>query len=321
MRFLTARFNKKLVGAAAIISTASLIIAQTPILNITVKNVMVGYSLDQRFSNPQGIFYDKKFKETYVCDSGNHQVVIFDSTGYPLYRFKHWVEREGKRNLGEPRSLVVNNAGDIFLTDNLADYVDVLDHRGEPEDRIDLAQILNLPKAKPTQLTIDSLDNLYIGYRSEKAELVVLNPELQIILQLKNQTENQQNFGEISGIWIDSEGKIYITDAVNEPCVKIFTNRGEFVSGFGKHDVGWDGFSLPSGVATTQDGTIWIVDTFRQVVKGFSPKGEFIMYIGGYGRMLGEMKYPGAIAGDGYQSLFVLEKVGERTQEFVVQAQ
>jgi len=315
------RLNIKLIGAGSILSIAGLVISQTPSLNITVKNIMVGYSLDQRFSNPQGIFYDKKFKETYVGDSGNHQVVIFDSTGYPLHRFKHWVEREGIRNLGEPRSLVVNSSGDIFLTDNLADYIDVLDHRGDLEYRINLTQILNLPKVKPTQLAIDSLDNLYIGYRSEKAELVVLDPDLQIILQFKNQTENQQNFGEITGIWIDSEGKIYITDALNEPCVKIFTSKGEFLFGFGKHDVGWDGFSLPSGVVTTRDGTIWIVDTFRQVVKGFTPTGRFIMYIGGYGRMLGEMKYPGAIAGDGNQSLLVLEKVGERAQEFVVQAQ
>ncbi len=321
MRFLSAKLDKRLIAAVSIINVASLVIAQTPNLNISIKNILVGYSSDQRFSNPQGIFYDKKFKETYVCDSGNHQVVIFDSTGYPLYRFKHWVEREGKRNLGEPKSLAVSSQGDIFLVDNLAEYIDVLDHRGEPEDRINLAGILHLPEVKPTQLALDDQENLYIGYRGEKAEMVVLNPDWQVALQLKNQTENQQNFGEITGIWVDSEGRIYITDALNEPCVKIFTSKGEFIFGFGKHDVGWDGFSLPSGVVTTRDGTIWIVDTFRQVVKGFTPKGEFIMYIGGYGRMLGEMKYPGAIAGDGFQSLFVLEKVGERAQEFVVQAQ
>lgn len=288
---------------------------------VTIKSLVTGYSSALRFSNPQGIFFDRKFKELYVCDAGNHQVVIFDSTGYPIFRFKHWVEQEGKRILGEPRSMVVNAEGDIFLTDNLADYIDVLDHRGESEDQIDLAKLLHLSTAKPDYLALDGEEHLYVGYRGEKSEVAVLDRGYQVIRQLKNQPDNHQDFESISGLWVDAGGKIYVTDVKAEPCVKVFSNTGVYLFGFGRHEVGWGDFSLPAGVATTTDGTIWIVDTFQQVVKAFNSKGEFIQYIGGYGRHPGDMKYPDAIAGDGDQTIFVLERVGERYQEFVVQTQ
>jgi TolB-like protein len=43
-----------------------------------------GYSDSQPFSHPQGIFCDRLSGEVYVCDTGNHQVVIFDRTGFLL---------------------------------------------------------------------------------------------------------------------------------------------------------------------------------------------------------------------------------------------
>ena len=68
-----------------------------------------GYSDSEPFYSPQTIFYDRWNKELYVCDSGNHQVAIFDSTGFPLYRFNHWLPggKGEERILGEPRNLVV----------------------------------------------------------------------------------------------------------------------------------------------------------------------------------------------------------------------
>lgn len=285
-------------------------------MNVRLKFLTAGYSYELPFSGPQGIFYDRKNKEIYICDAGNHQVVICDSTGFPVYRFKHWVERGGRRFLGEPRSVAVNAQGDIFLVDNLSDAIDVLDHRGERQYQIGLAPLLGLPSAKPTGLAMDAEDVLYVGFRHQKSELVALDADLKMVLRLENREENHQSFGEISGLWVDSN--VYVTDAVAEPCVRVFSKEGEYLLGFGTHEVGWDGFSLPSGVVTTTGGIIWIADTFRQVVKAFSPKGAFMQYIGGFGRAPGAMDYPAALAGDGGALIYVMEKAGERIQGFEV---
>jgi hypothetical protein len=290
--------------------------AQESALDVRLRFLTAGYSYELPFSNPLGVFYDRKNKEIYICDAGNHQVVICDSSGFPIYRFKHWVESGGRRFLGEPRSIAVNSQGDIYLVDNLSDYIDVLDHRGERQYQIHLASLLGLLVAKPTCLTMDSEDVLYIAFRNTKSELVALDSDLKILLRLENREENHQNFGEISGLWVDSN--IHLTDAVAEPCLRVFSKEGEYLLGFGTHEVGWDGFSLPSGVVTTSGGVIWIADTFRQVVKAFSPKGVFMQYIGGFGRAAGAMDYPAALAGDGDTRMYVVEKAGERIQGFEV---
>ena len=295
---------------------AATLLAQELKLGVSIRMLAAGYDAATRFNSPQGIFYDRRTKELYVCDTGNHQVVIFDSTGLPVYRFKHWVERGGKKILGEPRSIAINSRGDIFLADNLCDYLDILNFRGESEERFDLARALNVSSAKPLLLALDEKDYLYVVYRNEKSALAVFDPDLRLVQQLENRKENHQDFGEISGLWVDSN--IYMTDATAEPCVRVFSGDGTYLLGFGTHDVGWDGFSLPSGVTITQGGIIWIADTFRQVVKAFSPEGMFVRYIGGYGHQAGAMDYPAALTGNGEALLFVLEKAGERFQGFEV---
>lgn len=290
--------------------------AQEPALDVRLKFLTAGYSYELPFSSPQGVFYDRKNKEIYICDAGNHQVVVCDSTGFPTYRFKHWVEKGGRRFLGEPRSIAVSSQGDIFLADNLSDYIDVLDHRGERQFQIHLASLLGLASAKPTCLAMDADDVLYVGFRHQKSELAALDADLKILFRLENREEDKQNFGEISGLWVDSN--IYLTDAVAEPCVRVFSKEGSYLLGFGTHEVGWEGFSLPSGVVVTKGGIIWIADTFRQVVKAFDSKGTFLRYIGGYGVQAGAMDYPVALGGDGESRIFVLEKAGERVQGFEI---
>jgi len=126
-----------------------------------------GYSENQLFSNPQGIFYDRWNKEVYICDSGNHQVAVFDSNGFPLYRFNHWlkINRKEEKILGEPRNLVVNKAGNIFLIDNLAGFIDILEQRGNSVDKLSLQEIPEFEnvRIRPEFLAIDTMDNLYVA--------------------------------------------------------------------------------------------------------------------------------------------------------------
>ncbi len=101
-------------------------------------------------------------------------------------------------------------------------------------------------------------------------------------------------------------------------CVQVFSSQGEFLLGFGGHDIKREDFSLPSGVTTTSDGAIWVVDELRQVVKGFDRNGNFLFWFGGFGIANGAMRYPRYISGNGDDELYVIERVGERYQKFVV---
>jgi DNA-binding beta-propeller fold protein YncE len=281
-----------------------------------------GYSDSRPFSSPQGIFFDRWQRETYVCDSGNHQVVIFDSTGFPLYRFDHWLKKSGEeeRILGEPRNLVVNKAGDIFLVDNLVGFVDILDQRGNSVDKLILQEIPEFEDImiRPEFLAIDNKDNLYVATSGEKVKILVFGENLKLIRNFGVKGQNKGELKTITGLWVDEDGKIYVTDADAAFCVQIFSPEGDFLLGFGGHDIKKEDFSLPTGVVTGADGNIFVADELRQVVKAFDSEGNFLFWFGGFGVSSGAVRYPRYIAGDGEDQVFVLERVGERYQKFLL---
>lgn len=281
-----------------------------------------GYSDSQLFSSPQGIFFDRWNREIYVCDSGNHQVVIFDSTGFPLFRFNHWLRRKKgeEKILGEPRNLVVSKAGDIFLIDNLSEFIDILDQRGNSVDKLVLQEIPEFEnvKMRPEFLAVDSQDNLYVATSGEKVKILIFDKDLNLISHFGKKGEDKGELKTITGLWVDDQGKVYVTDADAFFCVQVFSPEGEFLLGFGGHDIKREDFSLPSGVATTADGKIFVADELRQVVKAFSNEGEFLFWFGGFGIGMGTMRYPRYITSDGNDALFVVERVGGKYQKFVV---
>jgi tripartite motif-containing protein 71 len=281
-----------------------------------------GYSDSQPFSHPQGIFCDRFSGEVYVCDSGNHQVVIFDSSGFPLYRFNHWLRRSGEeeRILGEPRNLVVSRTGDIFLIDNLVEFVDILDQRGNPVDRLilqDIPEFENV-KMRPEFLAVDDQDHLFVATSGDKVKILVFDADLHLLSQFGTKGEDQGELKTITGLWVDHSGKIYVTDADASWCVQVFSPQGEFLLGFGGHDIKKEDFSLPTGVVTTSDGKILVADELRQVVKVFDGQGAFLFWFGGFGVGAGAMRYPRCITGDGKEEIFVVERVGKRFQKFLL---
>jgi tripartite motif-containing protein 71 len=116
---------------------------------------------------------------------------------------------------------------------------------------------------------------------------------------------------------VDDSSNIYITD----PCatgtmVQIYDASGKFLNGFGKHSAGLENFSFPAGIVVLSNGTIWVLDTIRQIASHFKNDGEFLTYIGGRGNQPGAFDYPSGMATDGTGLLFVLERAGSRYQCF-----
>ena len=281
-----------------------------------------GFSDSQPFSSPQGIFFDRWQSEVYVCDSGNHQVVIFDSTGFPIYRFAHWLKRSGEKEriLGEPRNLAVSKTGEIFLVDNLVGFIDILDQRGNSVDRLalqDIPEFENI-KMRPEFLAIDDEDNLYVATSGDKVKILIFDRDLNLTEHFGVRGREQGELTRVTGLWVDGHGRIYVTDADAQFCVQVFSPKGEFLLGFGGHDIKKEDFSLPTGVVTGADGKIFVADELRQVVKAFDGDGNFLFWFGGFGVSNGAMRYPRCITGDGDSQVFVLERVGQRYQKFAL---
>lgn len=287
---------------------------------IKLTNIVRGYSDRQLFGNPIGIFLDPLKGEIYLADAGNHQVGIFDLKGTTLWTFKHWVtdSRTGERMLGAPHSVVVNKNAEIIVSDNKADYLEVFDFRGTPLLRISPRDYDNVLSFRAAALALDNDGNLYIGTKQERSEIIKLDPEYELLMRFGEKGEDSSQFTDISGVWVQPNGEILVTDIFSSPVVKRFSPAGAFLGGFGGHTIEKEDFSMAAGIVTTRDGRIWIVDTLRQVVKCLTQNGEFITMIGGFGLRPGDMNYPSAIASDGDSLIIVAEKNGNRFQQFII---
>lgn len=289
--------------------------------------IAYGYASGERFSRPSGVFYDPNRGELYVADTGNGEIVIFDKKGLPIARIGHSAEDlsgKGKAQAGEPRSVVVRKNGDILVADNLCSYVDILDFRGHSVQKFWPADLVHLPRTKlmPRFLAIDPSENVYIAVSGDENAILVLSPDLKLKAEIAKMTGPEAGIQGITGLWADKDGKIYVTYAQGD-CVRIYGPDGQKLASFGKHDDGYDNFSLPSGLVTDAQANIWIADSLRHVVTAFKQepagggiKTSVIHVLGGFGNRAGDFAYPVAIAGDGSTCLFVVETTGARVQGF-----
>jgi hypothetical protein len=312
--------NARYLIPALLIARLAFSAEKLPEPDIRLTNIVTDYSDKQALGNPTGIFLEPQKHEIYLADAGNHQIGIFDIHGTSLWTFKHWVtdDREDGRILGDPHSVVVTSDGEIIVSDNRADYLDVFDYRGNILRKIDPRDYPDTAPFRGAVLALDKSGDLYIGANVDKSEIIKLDQDYQLVLRFGKKGDEPQDFGNISGIWIDDDSNILVSDAIATPILKKYSPAGEYIIGFGGRTIEQTDFSLPSGVVTTAGGRIWVVDQLRQVIKCLSGSGEYVTMIGGLGNAPGDMYYPVAAASDGDSLLIVLEQNGNRFQQFVI---
>ena len=271
--------------------------------------------------SPSSLFYDALADELLVADAGNSRIVIYDADLSAKYSFVHFVPDRvsGRPVKGEPKDLVVNSYGEIFLIDNLVRYIEVLDFRGKPLARIDPATLLGDTSLsiRGQALAIDGLDFVYLAVTGDVVGVLKINPnfELDRLIGKKGNTAPDFNTPLAITAWNDL---IVVTDLYARPAVKVFDTAGTYQYGFGAHDIDKADVSFPSGVTVVDniDGgySIWIVDGLRQILKVYNNVGTFIAHVGGYGIGPGEFRYPADIVAGLDSTYYVVERVGNRVQ-------
>ncbi len=286
------------------------------IINIPV--TVTGSSPGKPFHIPRAIFCDHLNNETYVADAGAGQILIFDDRGWPIYQFTHWVDGPKGRRHGEPNAVVATASGNIFVTDNLAPIIDILDYRGR--QLFDIHPVDFLPSDDESRLApvlaLGPEGNIHsICKSSDDHYLLSFDPEGAFLSRTRLGRSNQLQM--VTGLHLGSD-RIVVTDMEAEFSVQIFDRQGKRIKAFGLHDAGWGNFSFPSSVTVTPDNHIWVSDMIRQIVNRFDENGVFLDFIGGRGEGPGSMAYPCSVTHNAAGMVVVLEKVGARYQVFEV---
>ena len=164
-----------------------------------------------------------------------------------------------------------------------------------------------------------------------------LDSDLDPVIKFNQDGEVVESFGGGLFIWphgidVDSQGNVWVTDAVADARtppgtrghqVIKFSPTGEVLMTLGtpgKPGLGNNSFNAPAGVVVADDGTIFIADghgdtTNNRVVK-FAPDGTFIKAWGKTGYGPGEFRLLHAIAMDNDGRIFVGDRSNNRVQIF-----
>ena len=319
--------------ALAILVVASPALAQAPARESAVPKRLV-FSADEAFGRrlhgPTGVWCDTQHHEILVADTGNHRIVVFDEEGRPKAEIVHRVKisPDAPPAEGQPRSVATDSAGDLFVADNLTQYVDVCDYRGRSIQRIDLRKCLQQAAApgarpatikdeevKPVAVTVDYRDNLYVA---TSCRIFTFDARGDFRRVLGGLGKEPGTFQAITGLWVDTSGKIYVTDGQSW-AVQVLTPEGHSIVAFGQHEEGLMDFTLPIAIATDRRGHLWVADALRHIASVFELQGsqvKFLDYIGTFGVGPGKFSYPSGLSASLNGYLAVVDRVGGRLQYF-----
>jgi hypothetical protein len=191
---------------------------------------------------------------------------------------------------GEPKSLMVDRKGFLYVLDTMASYVDVMDLLGNPVRRIDPASLLgggidstamigydkSTADVVPVAMALDPEDLPVLAIGGQRSRIVGLDEHDGVRWTLDGSEGGDEPFSSVAGLFVDAEGRIFVADGMGAPAVRAYSPDGRRLLGFGTHDAGNENFSLPASVATTGDGRIWVLDTLRQVVQAARGVGALV---------------------------------------------
>ena len=256
------------------------------------------------FLEPMSVFYEPKTREVFVADTKNNLVGVFTAEGVPLFAF-------GSNEIREPARIAADGDGRIYVLDDDHSKIKVFSYRGRYLGPLELQGVG--PKPSFGALTFDADGNLYVA-ENESCRVLVFGPDRKPRLRLGECGTDKGQFQAITGIAVDKE-RIVVTDA-QVVAVQVFTKRGDFVRGWGVHELGVQNFSLPQSVALDSRGHVIVIDTLRHEIKFFDGEGVFLDRFGGLGWRLGQVAFPTGVAIDAADRLFVVEKGNSRVQVF-----
>ena len=112
----------------------------------------------------------------------------------------------------------------------------------------------------------------------------------------------QQHFSDSSGVTVDGNGNVYVTDTSS---VQVFNSAGTRIKKWGSYGSGDGQLSYPNGIAVDGSGNVYVVDTENHRVQVFDSEGNFMGKWGSAGTGNGQFTVPKDIAIDSNGNVYV----------------
>ena len=234
----------------------------------------------ESLSMPSDIAIDES-GQSFVVDSGNAQIAIFDAAGTKTLALGMFGSEDGQ--LANPLGIGLDENGDVYVADRGNGRVVMFDAKGRARKHFKIeadgedvvpVDIAVGPKGKELFVT----DNT--GHR-----VVVVDARGNFLRAWGGEGEDDGQFRYPATIDIDAAGNIYVVDVLNARVQK-FDAAGAHLLTIGERGGKPGTFYRPKGVAVDEAGNIYVSDSFLGAVQAFTPDGEFHYVISDQGDTL-----------------------------------
>jgi len=181
---------------------------------VTMWDTFGSTEVPDSFWGPRGLAVDKQGR-VYVTDTGKQRVVIFDGNGQYITEFGGIGFQEGQ--LDEPVGIEVNEEGMVVIADTWNNRIQIF------APSFDLMNYTSIISWEVDAWNSDSLDNKPFLAINTENQIFVCDPPLGRVLQFDMEGnfiqlwggyDNTTSIGIASGIAVDKEGSVWISDTL-----------------------------------------------------------------------------------------------------------
>ena len=222
----------------------------------------------------------------------------------------------------DPYGIAVGSDGFIYVTDAGGYSVKIFDEDGNLVRTIGSAGSDGSRLNYPQGIDVDEDGNIYV-VDSNNGRIAIFSPDGKLKESFGNIGGYPEAFYAAKGIFVND--KIYTCNTRNHRLSVFDKNTHELIGSFG--DFGDDPpgllqgsleyhFRLPTDVAVSKEGEIYVVDSKHGEVKILNQNGEFIKKFGENGSEEGQLNLPEGIALDKDGNVYVCDAMNARIQKF-----
>jgi len=246
----------------------------------------------------------------YVADPGAAALWIFDAPRDRAIR----VTQVGEQGLASPVSLALGPQDGVFVADTALKKVFLLDRDGQLVRTFETQGL-----ERPAAVVWDDHTHRLFVLDSLRHRVTVFDGNGALLRHMGESGNQGGQFNRPTHMALDTSdhlGNLLITDALNFR-VQAINPQGGLLWKFGQNGNGSGDFAAPKGLATDQEGHLYVVDALFEVVQIFNRQGQLLLAFGGRGNGVGQFMLPRGVFVSAQDKVYVADTYNQRIQVFL----
>jgi predicted membrane-bound mannosyltransferase/sugar lactone lactonase YvrE len=213
----------------------------------------------------------------YVTDTWNHRVQKFTADGKFITMWGYFGQGEKPEAFYGPRGIAVDSKGNVYVTDTGNKRVVIFDGNGKFIAQFGSAGVDNGQFDEPVGVAVDSEGKVYVNDTwNQRVQVFAPDPTGMVytyLLSWQVSGWTSQSLDNKPFLAVDAQNNVFLTDPEGYRVLE-FNQSGAFLQGWGDYSSGSDGLGLPVGIASDQQGHIWVADSANNLLLRFQPPAK-----------------------------------------------